>query len=106
MLTKIQIIILILSLIDLTASFFYISTFHNQYPNADYTQIEANPILKISMRQFGIKIGMLVGGIIVFGILLLLVLNLKENYHYFLVGALSTMLIYHFLNFYLLRINN
>lgn len=103
MLTKIQIIILILSLVDLTASFFYVSTFHAKFPKEDFTQIEANPILKNSMKYFGITKGMLFGGIIVFGILLLLVLSMQENYHYYLAGVLTMMNLYHWLNFNLLR---
>lgn len=104
MISKIQVIILVLSLLDLTASFLYVNQFHNKYPEQDPTIIEANPILKYSMRTLGINIGMVVGGLIVFGILLLLVLNLKENMLYYLAGVFSMMLIYHFLNFRLLKL--
>jgi hypothetical protein len=103
MITKIQIIILILSLADISASFLYVNQFHNKYPEQDPTIIEANPILKFSIKQFGIKLGMIFGGIIVFGIMLLVVLNVKPNMHYYLAGVLTMMCIYHFLNFKLLR---
>jgi len=103
MLTKIQIIILILSLLDLSLSYLYINTFHNKYPEQDPTIIEANPILKNSIKHFGIVKGMIFGGLIVFSILLLIVLSAKENYHYFIAGALTLMSVYHFLNFQLLR---
>jgi hypothetical protein len=102
MLTKIQIIILVMSVLDLTASFFYLNTFHSKYPTQDYTQLEANPIIKISMKHFGLITGMIIGGIIVFLIMLLLVLSVKENHHYYLAGLLSMMLVYHYLNFKLL----
>lgn len=104
MITKIQIIILVLSLLDLTASFLYVNQFHNKYPNQDPTIIEANPILKYAIRVFGINIGMLVGGLIVFGIVLLLTLNLKVNYLYYIAGLFSMMIVYHVLNFRLLNI--
>jgi len=103
MLTKIQIAILVLSLIDLTASFLYVNTFHTKYPQADYTQIEANPIIKMALKHLGIVKGMIFGGLIVFGIMFLLVLSMKENFHYYLAGVLSMMCIYHLLNFNLLR---
>lgn len=102
---KIQIIILIMSLVDLTCSFFYVNTFHTKFPSQDPTVIEANPILKYSMKQFGIKIGMLFGGAIVFGLLLLLTFRLQEKYLYYLAGAFTMMIIYHFLNFRLLRMS-
>ena len=103
MLTKLQIIIIVLSLLDLTASYFYVSTYHDKFPNANYTQIEANPILKMSLNLFGIEKGMIFGGLIVFSIMLLVILTLKINFHYYLAGVLSMMLIYHLLNFNLLR---
>lgn len=103
MLKTIQIIILILSLVDLTCSYLYVNSFHNKYPEQDPTIIEANPILKMSMKYFGITNGMIFGGLIVFGILTLLVLSLKENGLYYLAGLFSMMLVYHFLNFQLLR---
>lgn len=103
MLTKIQIIILVLSLIDLTASYFYISTFHNKFPKQDPTVIEANPILKMSIKHFGILKGIIFGGLIIFALVILLVLSMKPNFHYFLAGAFTIMILYHVLNFNLLR---
>lgn len=104
MLTKIQIIILVLSLLDLSASYLYITKFHQKFPEQDPTIIEANPILKMAIREFGINVGMLVGGLLVFGIILLLVFNAKQNLRYFLAGMLTMMNVYHWLNFNLLRI--
>ena len=104
MLTKIQIIIIVLSLLDLTASYFYITTFNNKFPNQDPTIIEANPILKMSIQHFGILKGMIFGGLLVFSILLLVILTLNFKFHYYLAGVLSMMLIYHTLNFNLLKV--
>lgn len=95
----IQIVILIMSVLDLTATYFYASTFHEKFPKLDYTTLEANPILRMSWRHFGLNIGMIVGGIIVFALLTLLTLSISDKWQYYLFGALTMMLIYHFLNF-------
>lgn len=96
---KLQIIILCLSVLDLAATYLYISSFHAKFPTLDYTQLEANPLIKMAMKQWGIKVGMLVGGLLVFLILTLVVLNLKSDWQFYLAGVLSMMLIYHVLNF-------
>ena len=72
--------------------------FHNKFPELDYTTLEANPILRMAMKQLGLGKGMLVGGIIVFTILILIVLTISEKWLYYLLGVFSMMLIYHFLN--------
>lgn len=99
MIKLIIIAILILSLLDLGATYLYISTFHKKFPQLDATQLEANPVLKMAMKQFGIAKGMLIGGIIIFAILLLIVFSLSEKWLYYLTGLFTMMLIYHFLNF-------
>jgi len=99
MITKLQIIILILSVIDLGATFLYISTFHNKFPQLDYTTLEANPILRMAMKNLGLVKGMIVGGLIVFAILVLLVLTIPDKWQYYLSGVFTMMIVYHFLNF-------
>lgn len=99
MITKIQIIILILSIIDLIATYFYISTFHTEFPKLNALNLEANPILRLAMGKLGILLGMIVGGIIVFAILCLIVLSVPEKWLWYLCGVESMMIIYHLLNF-------
>lgn len=99
MINKLQIIIIILSLVDLTATYFYITTFHAQFPTLDATKLEANPILRMAMQKFGIKLGMIIGGVIVFSILCLIIFSAELNWLWFLTGVLSMMVIYHLLNF-------
>lgn len=99
MISKIQIIILILSLVDLTATYFYVSTFHAQFPKLNHLTLEANPILRMAMQKFGIGKGMLFGGIVVFMILLLIVFTSQRDWLLYLAGVLSMMVIYHLLNF-------
>lgn len=99
MIKTISIIILVLSILDLSATYLYISNFHKKFPQLDHIALEANPILRTAMRHFGIAKGIIYGGVVVFLILLLIVLTSTEKWLYYLCGALSMMLIYHFLNF-------
>lgn len=99
MIKTIQILILIMSLIDLGATYFYVSTFHTKFPTLDYTTLEANPILKMAWKNLGLGKGMIVGGLIVFSILTLLVFSMSEKWQWFFAGTLSMMIIYHLLNF-------
>jgi hypothetical protein len=95
----IQIIILIMSLLDLGATWMYASTFHQKFPKLDYTTLEANPIIRMSWKQWGLNTGMIIGGLVVFAILLIVVLSMEEKWLYYLAGVFSMMIIYHFLNF-------
>jgi uncharacterized integral membrane protein len=97
--TKLQILILIMSLIDLTATYFYVGTFHNKFPQLDYKTLEANPILRMAWTKFGLNWGMIIGGIIVFAILFLIIMTAPEKWHMYLAGVFTMMIIYHFLNF-------
>jgi hypothetical protein len=99
MLNKIQIVILVLSLFDLGATYLYVNTFHAKFPQLDYTTLEANPILKTAWKNFGLTKGMIIGGAIVFSILFLIVYGASEKWQYFLFGLLVMMCVYHFLNF-------
>jgi len=99
MINKIQVIIIILSLIDLTATYFYVLTFHVKFPKLDYTTLEANPILRMSWKLWGLNTGMIIGGLIVFALLILVTLTITEKWQYFLLGILVMMNVYHILNF-------
>lgn len=99
MIKTIIIMILVMSLFDLGATYLYVSKFAQKFPQLDATKLEANPILRTTMQHFGIQKGMLIGGIIVFVVLFFIVIGLTERWQYFLAGALAMMLIYHFLNF-------
>lgn len=96
---KLIIVIMILSLLDLGATYLYISTFHKKFPQLDATKLEANPILRLSMTHFGIGKGMLIGGVLVFAILSLILFSMQEKWLFYLSGVFTMMLIYHFLNF-------
>lgn len=94
----IPIIILILCILDLSATYNYVNTFHKKFPNLDYKSLEANPILRNCWNWFGLNIGMIIGGLIVFSLVIFLVFSLSTNWLYFFMGTFSMMLIYHLLN--------
>jgi len=87
----IPIVIMILSLVDLTATYFYVSTFHAKFPSLDYTALEANPILRMAWQKFGLPLGMILGGAIVFALLSLIALTASEKMTYFFFGALVNL---------------
>lgn len=99
MIKTIVIFILVLSLLDLGATYLYISKFHEMFPQLNATDLEANPILRTTMNIFGIDKGMIIGGIIVLGLLLLITWTMAEKWLYYLLGVFSMMLVYHTLNF-------
>ena len=101
----IVIAVIILSILDLTASFLYIRKFAEKNPKIDPTIIEVNPILKFSMKTFGITAGFIYGACLVFGIIILIVFSFAEKYLFYFAGAQSMMMIYHILNFKLLMMN-
>ena len=99
MINKLQILVMCMSLIDLTATYLYVSTFHSKFPQLDYTTLEANPVLRTAWKTLGLNLGMIIGGLVVFTLLSLLVLNISNNWQWFFCGTLSMMIIYHALNF-------
>lgn len=98
MIKLIIIIILVMSILDLGATWYYLKFFNNKFPTIDFKTLEANPILKLAMTHLGLTKGMIVGGIIVFVILLLITLSIADRWLYYLAGVFSMMLIYHLLN--------
>jgi hypothetical protein len=91
-------VILIMSIIDIVATYNYVNTFHKKFPKLDYKQLEANMIVRICWNKLGMKLGSIIAGLITFTLLILLILFVPENFRYFIAGALFMMLIYHILN--------
>lgn len=85
-------------LADLWATYHYVNEFHKKFPQSDYKTLEANPILRKSWEWFGLNIGMIIGGIIVFTLVVFIAFTLVDNWKYFFMGVFSMMLIYHLLN--------
>lgn len=95
----IAVFVLILSLADLSATYFLVSTFHKKFPELDYTSMEGNPILRNAWKNFGLNWGMLIGGAVVFGLVNILVFSVEDRWQYFLCGMFSMMMLYHCLNY-------
>ena len=85
-------------LIDIVATYNYVATFNKKYPNIDYKQLEANPILRTSWKLWGLKIGSFIGGVIVFSLVFFLIFTISINWKWFFSGVFAMMLIYHMLN--------
>lgn len=102
MLEAIKIIILVLSGLDLIFAYLYLNKLQKIYKETSITKFEANPILKYSIKKFGLDKGVVFGGLFIFGILIFLILFMSKNQLFFLAGVYSMMLVYHGLNFNLL----
>jgi hypothetical protein len=85
-------------LADLLATYNYVNTFNKKFPSLDYKSLEANPILRQCWTWFGLNIGMIIGGAIVFTLVLFMAFTLVDNWRWYFMGVFSMMLIYHLLN--------
>ena len=94
----IPIIIMIMCLIDILATYNYVNTFNKKFPKLDYKTLEANPILRNSWNLFGLKIGTIIGGLIVFSLVVILSFTINKEFQYYFMGVFSMMLVYHLLN--------
>lgn len=95
----VYIAIMVMSILDMLATYNYLKTFHKKFPKLDYTQLEANPLLRYWIKKKGMKQGMITGGIQVFLILCIVMYLLADlNWLYYMAGTFSMMLIYHFAN--------
>ena len=94
----IRIIILILSVIDLSLTYKYLKTFKDMFPEKDYTLLEANPIIKLCLKKFGFPTGMFISAPIIFILLFIAIVIISTEWHYFAMGLFVMMIIYHFCN--------
>jgi hypothetical protein len=94
----IEIIIICMCIVDLLATYNYVNTFNKKFPKLDYKTLEANPILRNSWNLWGLKLGTIIGGTIILGLVVILAFTLTINFKYYFMGVFSMMLIYHLLN--------
>ncbi len=59
------IILMTLSVIDLGLTFYYINTYKNWQNSKPYNMIEMNPLLVFLWNNFGLKLGMFIGSVII-----------------------------------------
>jgi len=94
----IRIIIIFLSIVDLSLTHKYLKTFKNMFPDKDYTLLEANPIIKLALRKFGFPKGMYVSIPFLFILLIIAICIISTEWLYFAMGLYVMMVIYHFCN--------
>ncbi len=97
---NIALAILIAFFIDMVMTYLILDTYKKTVPDKDFTKVEQNPILRICVKKLGLNIGMLLGIIILF-VLLILALRFifrAENWRYFLFGVYCMQIIFHYLN--------
>ena len=59
------IILLLMSVIDLSATYFYIYKYKKWQPNKPYNLMERNPLLVFLLNNFGLHLGMFIGSVII-----------------------------------------
>jgi len=83
-------ILIVLSVIDIVATYNYVSRYKKWQPNKPYELIELNPLLVFLWNTFGLHLGMFIGAIV------LLALNyiVGKEAHYSIAIILLIFLIY------------
>jgi hypothetical protein len=90
------IILLILSVIDLTTTYIYVKTYRHWQPNKPYNLIENNPMLTFLWNNIGLELGMLVGA----GIILTLIYIIGKSAWMPMVILLLCVLVWAMYNHY------
>lgn len=57
--------IMILCVLDLVLTFYYVKTYRNWQPTKPYKMIELNPLLVFLWNKFGLYIGMFIGAVLI-----------------------------------------
>lgn len=90
--------------IDMYYTHKYISLYKEKFPEKPYEQIEANPIIRILIKKYGISCGVLFStGLIGTFIFCLLAYVFNTNWNYFLFGVYIMMLVFHSKNITMLK---
>jgi len=90
------IVLMTLSFIDLSATFYYVYKYKTWQPNKPYKMIELNPLLVFLWNKIGLFFGTLVGG----AIILTLTYIVAKEAHYIVVGLLFCFLLFALFNHY------
>ncbi len=100
----IKYIIILLSCIDLLLSYLYLRQFIKMFPKTNYIILEANPLIRLSLKLFGFPKGMFISSPFVIVMWIVIVSLLSYEWLYFAMGILSMMLIYHYVNYNQLKV--
>jgi len=88
--------LLSLSVIDLSATYYYVNTYKTWQPNKSFNLIENNPFLVFLWNTFGLKLGMVLGAIII----LALIFIIGKTSHPIVLGIIFLIYAYALFNHY------
>lgn len=88
------IVIMTLSVIDLSATFYYVSKYKSWQPEKPYKLIELNPLLIFLWTKLGFILGSFVGSVIILSLVYIVV----RYSHWTIVGLLLIVLIWTMFN--------
>lgn len=91
-------IVLGIFLIDMLLTYRYVKAYKKMYPKSEWYLCEANPILKSSMKAYGLEDGMVIGGFILGMMLIIILTIISVEWQYFLFGLYSMVNIFHLVN--------
>ena len=81
--------LLILSIVDLSLTYFYVTKYKSWQPNKAYNLMERNPLLVFLWKHLGLHFGMLVGSTII----LALVYIIAREAHWIIVLLLAVIML-------------
>ncbi|MFW6233414.1 MAG: hypothetical protein ACOC3Z_02005 [Nanoarchaeota archaeon] len=90
------VIMLLMSIIDLGATYFYVYKYKKWQPEKPYNLIERNPLLCFLWNNFGLHLGMFIGSVII----LSLIYIVTKTAHPIIVLILFLVLIFVLYNHY------
>jgi len=97
------IILLVLSILDLCLTFYYVSKYKKWQPDKPFNLIENNPLLVFLWNQLGLVFGSIVGAVIIWSLIYIV----AKSAHPIVIGIVFLLLIYtmfnHFTNINLLH---
>lgn len=90
------IILLTLSVIDLGATYYYVSKYKAWQPEKPYKSIENNPLLVFLWNTFGLHLGMLIGAVLIWSLIYIV----GKSAHWIVVLILMVFLLWAMSNHY------
>lgn len=82
------VILMIVSLIDLSATYHYVYKYKVWQPDKPYNLIENNPLLVLLWNNFGLHFGMLMGSVIILGLMFII----GKSAHPIVIGIVFLLL--------------
>ena len=95
--------ILITFTLDMIFSYKYLNAYRKRFPKHDWTQSEANPIIRASVKSFGLGQGIVIAAFTILCLIVLILSYTGERVEYFLGGVYSMALAFHYINFAALK---